>query len=143
MSPEDFDALERELGFSLPPYYRETLLNYPFGEGSVAQENELTDSLTDLLEMNAPEGREGMDLGVLERPFFIGDDCGEERYLIDAAARDSRVYVYQLEADRCTGLCANWEAYLEGIRKSDADIAEDERLMAELEATKKWWQFWR
>lgn len=136
MIQSDINRIEEKLGFSLPTFYIETMLNYPLPENSFGEEFMLTNSVEILLDCN----------GIFKKNdlcFAIGSDGGEFIYYVKLDGQET-VYIYDLEnSDAHNSVEAdNWEMYLENIRKVHREIEEDEKRQIERKKNKKWWQFW-
>lgn len=81
MTTSELQRIEDHVGFRLPSYYRETLLQYPFPRGSFAEEFLLPDCPEAVLDLNDVVA----SLGPGVQALFIGNDGGEERYFVDAS----------------------------------------------------------
>ena len=139
MTEADLGQIEARLGFPLPAAFRSTALNYPFSPDSFADEFMLPSQPSDFIDMN----QAGVSLAGIGRPFFVGSDGGEERYLVDASKAESPVYVYELETKRHRVLVDSWASYLDHIRDALAEIAADEDREKQRKLTKRWWEFWK
>jgi hypothetical protein len=139
MTEADLSEIEARLGFPLPAAFRATALSYPFPPDSFAAEFMLPNSASDFIGLN----ESAVTVRGVTRPFFIGDDGGEERYFLDAAKPDSPVYVYELETGQHRVLVPSWPAYLDHIRAAHAEIAADEEATRQRKLTRRWWQLWK
>jgi len=138
MTEIDLKRIEKELGFAVPDYYRATMLNYPFGTDSFADDCMLPSRPDRVIELVGVDSH----FDGIEQPFFVGTDGGEEWYFVDSSKPDSGVFVFQLETGKHESLSPSWNAYLEHIRAIDAEGAADEAAELERKRNKKWWQFW-
>ena len=129
---------ENDLGFPLPSFYRETVLNYPFEPGSFAEEFMLPNHAAELIDLNSEE----LLPSTIGRPIFVGSDGGEDRYFVDTTEEDNGVFFYELETDSHRSLTPTWATYLEKFRATHAQIAADEEAARMRKENKKWWQFW-
>jgi hypothetical protein len=136
MIQSDINAIQEKLGFELPLFYTETMINYPFPNGSFGEEFMLTNNIEILLDCNGVFVKDDLC-------FAVGSDGGEYIYYIKLDGQET-VYIYDLEnSDSHNSVVAHsWKNYLEKIMKEHQDIEEDERKMAERKKNKKWWQFW-
>ena len=139
MNDEDFRTIEASVGFPLPGAYRATMASYPFAADSVAAESMLPNDASAVIDLNVAK----YPCAGIGRPFFIGDDSGEERFFVDASTQDSGVFVFELETGRVRLLVASWGKFLEYIRAQDAEIAADQEAMRQRKLNKKWWEFWK
>jgi cell wall assembly regulator SMI1 len=139
MTEADIKQIETALGVSLPPFYTATMRGYPFPQGSSADELMLVTKLDDVLRENSHPGNYP---GIAE-PFIIGSDGGEEVYLIDLAASQSQVFVYDVEKGAHSVKANTWPEYLGQVQAVLDEIAADKRAQAERKANKKWWELWK
>jgi hypothetical protein len=139
MTDQDFQSIEKKLGFVLPAFYRATLSSYPFKSDSFAAEFMLLNVPKEVIDLNDVEFS-SPDIG---KPFFIGCDGGEEWFLVDASSQDGRVFVFELETGKHRPLAPDWAAFLDHIRAAHTEIAADEEAMRQRKLTKKWWEFWK
>ncbi len=140
MTEREISQVETAVGFPLPECYRTTMLAYPFPPHSAAADGYmLPDDPEAVISLNnggaKPRG--------IVRPFFVGNDLGEEIYFLDAMRADSPVYVYELETKQHRVLADSWGAYLAHITKVDVEIAADEEAENQRLLTRRWWQFWK
>ncbi len=139
MTDEEFQSIEKHVGFPLPAFYRATLSSYPFDSDSFAAESMLPNDPKEVIELNDAE-ISSSDIG---KPFFIGSDGGEECFFVDASMQDSGVFVFELETGKHRQLVPTWTAFLDHIRAEHAEIAADEEAMRQRKLNKKWWEFWK
>jgi len=132
--------IERRLGFALPESYRSTMLAYPFPPDSFGNECLLPNRPSDVVDLNEAGVTGPEQVG---RAFFVGSDGGEESYFVDATKSDSPVYVFEIETGRHRVHCPSWEAYLQQIRDTDAEIAADREAARQRKLTKRWWEVWK
>ena len=140
MTEGEISRVAAAVGFPLPEGYRTTMLAYPFSPQSVAADGYMLP--------NDPEAVISLNNGGAQpsgiaRPFFVGNDLGEEMFFLDALKVDSPVYVYELETKKHRILADSWDAYLAHMRELDVEIAADEEAENQRLLTKRWWQFWR
>lgn len=139
MTDQDFQSIEKQIGYSLPALYRATLSDYPFALDSFAAEFMLPNEPNFVIDLNVC----ARSLSDIDKPFFIGSDGGEEYFFVDASKEDSGVYVLELETGKHRQLVPTWERYLDHIRATHAEIAADDNSMRARRLKKKWWKFWR
>jgi hypothetical protein len=144
MTLSDFEQLERSLGIRLPDPYRQAMLVYPFPLDSPAAEFWLPDDAKKTFETNR-QIRTGTTLN--RRPWprhliAIGDDGGEEIYLLDCATSPYAVLVFEIETGKTRPYVESFTAFLDEQWKDLRDLEEDERWMAQAYRDRKWWQFW-
>ena len=139
MTEAELRLIEERLGYSLPEEYNSTVLNYPFAADSFANEFMLLDNVDAVVELNEA----GVEIGDVERPFFVGSDGGEEWFFIDASKEESPVFVFQLESGKHHIRAGTWGGYLEEIRTAHAEIEADEEAARQRKLTKQWWEFWK
>ncbi len=139
MTDQEFQAIEKHVGFPLPAFYRTTLSSYPFDSDSFAAESMLPNDPKVVIELNDVE----ISSPVVGKPFFIGNDSGEEWLFVDASKQDSGVFVFDLETGKHRQLVPTWTAFLDYIRAEHAEIAADEEAMSQRKLNKKWWEFWK
>ncbi len=139
MTDQDFKSIEAHIGFPLPVSYRATLSSYPFDRDSFAAEFMLPNAPKVVIELNGTE----ISCSGIGRPFFIGDDGGDEKFFVDASNDDSGVFVFELETGKHRPLVPTWTAFLNHIRAQHAEIAADEEAMRQRKLNKKWWEFWK
>lgn len=137
MNSADLQEIELELGITLPEFYKNTMLAYPFPEDSFADEFLLATCKDYILKMNSPN-----NIRPYESAYFIGSDGGESEYFIGLAGKGSEVYEFSVETSKFNEHSADWDSFLADIRNTLEEIERDEKHMAQLRANKKWWQFW-
>ncbi|MGH9884262.1 MAG: SMI1/KNR4 family protein [bacterium] len=140
MTENELDEIAQRLGFALPGAYRATLLAYPFPPDSFGDDCMLPNRPADVIDLNAAALPVPSNV---HQAFFVGSDGGEETYFLDTARFDSPVYVFELETGQSRVLAPSWEAYLQHIRETHAEIAVDEEAARLRELTKRWWEFWK
>jgi len=138
MSPYDLRQLELQLALQLPSYYRATMLAYPFAGRSDLDQAELLDDLQLLLELNDASPADSP----LERRLVIGTDRSEETYYIKPDDLGSAVYCFALETGKHRQICQTWDQFISLCWEQISEAEEDERLMKERAARRKWWQPW-
>jgi hypothetical protein len=143
MTAEDLDQIEVRLGIALPTEYRTTMMAYPFPADSSAAELWMPDDAERVLALN--ESYRRGPRGPTDWPrhlFLLGDDGGEEAFVLDTSAAPYPVVIYELETGRLRSLVADFHAFVQWQSDELAKIEADERVMAEAYRNKKWWQFW-
>ena len=138
MTEKELQNIEERVGFSVPAYYRETMINYPFSTDSFTEQFMLPNDPREVF------GLEGIVLSSaeIEKGLCIGSDGGEGLYFIDAAKEDPVVYVYERETCEHRRFMPTWTAYIEYLAREEAEIAAYEEAQRQRKLTKKWWQFW-
>jgi hypothetical protein len=82
---DDLQKIEQKLGFSLPAYYRATMVAYPFSNYEYTAKYFLADNLKTVIKNNSkPKAVEG-----ISRIFFVGGDPQGEQYFVDPAKLES------------------------------------------------------
>ena len=143
MTAEDLDRIERSLGIALPAAYRTTMITYPFPADSLAAELWMPDDAQRVLALN--ESYRHSPRGPTDWPrhlFLLGDDGGEEAFVLETSAAPYPVRIYELETGRLKPLVADLHAFVQWQWDQLAEIEADERAMADAYRNKKWWQFW-
>ena len=138
MNKSELTKIEKELNISLPAYYKDIMLNYPFSEESFANEFLLPNDIEHVIEMN----KENELVDKSENPFFVGSDGGEEYYFIKTKSINSSVYVFDLEKGKHSMKADSFQVYLNQIDETLKEIEADEKAEIERKKNKKWWQFW-
>jgi len=143
MTTGDLDEIERTLGIVLPAEYRATMMAYPFPAESSAAELWMPDDARRVVELNqdyrrAPRGQTSWPRHL----FLVGDDGGEEAFVLDTSTPPYPVAVYELESGRLRPHAADFLAFVQRLWGDLAEIEADERALAEAYRNKKWWQFW-
>jgi hypothetical protein len=138
MTANDLQQIQDHVGFQLPLYYRETLLNYPFKHDSFAEEFMLPNCHQAVKDLNDAS----ISIGSGIQAFFIGSDGGEEQYFVDASTQESGVFVFDLETGEHRNLSPSWSSFLDHIHSTHTEIEEDEKAEEARRNSKKWWQFW-
>lgn len=135
MTQGELQQIEQRLGFSLPSYYRATMVAYPFSEDKFTRQYLLTDGVDGILSYNShPPKVEGM-----ARLFVIGGDSSEERYFVDASLAQSPVYVFDLETRKHSVKATTWEEYLGQIRNDIREHGAEEGSQAVAKAVGPMW----
>jgi len=91
MTLEDLESIEGELQLTVPRWYREMLLNWPFKEESWG---EVQLSKTKETIINDSKTCEVEDF---PKALFIGHDGGEGLFFLDASDPEAPVYVWDME----------------------------------------------
>jgi hypothetical protein len=157
-SPKD---LEKELGITLPPYYRTILEQYPFERESQPDLYELFGDIDHIIEENLYY-RQHCWFGRLWPAYYlvIGEDGLGNVYFIDTLNPNTAVYnanhdeypsqrqLYDLSPPIIIAQ-PSLEEYVKDLKRDIAEGEEMERVEQEKEAArqerrrnKKWWQFW-
>ncbi|MCE9608813.1 MAG: SMI1/KNR4 family protein [Chthoniobacter sp.] len=139
MTDQDFQSIEKCVGFPLPAYYRATLSSYPFAANSFAAEFMLPNDLNAVIELSDAE----ISSPEIRTPLFVGTDGSEEWFFVDASKPDSGVFAFELETGKHRLLTPTWGAFLDHIRAHHAEIAADEEAMRQRKLNKKCWEFWK
>lgn len=138
MSPDELQSLESSLGLNLPEPYRRALLQYPLPRDPNSTEMWLLESLAQVRELNQGWRKRGRPPGMV----VIGDDGGEEPYVLDTRAPPYPVLAYSYETDDLEPYAGSFEEFVERQRQEFQAIELDRQHMAEAYANKRWWQFW-
>jgi hypothetical protein len=139
MTEKDLSRIESVLSTTLPRFYRDTMLDYPFPADSFANEFLLPNTVKLILELNL----DCAGLSGTGKPFLVGSDGGEELYFIDLDSTSTQVFTCDLETGKRSLQARDWPEYLRQITASLTDIDEDERRNEERKAAKRWWQIWK
>ncbi len=139
MIAADIDAISRQLGVTVPPWYAATMLAYPFPPDSFANECLLPNDASRVIGLN----REVSAAVGVAHSFFVGDDGGEELYFVDLDKPDSPVYVFQVETGKQEVKAIDWPTYLAQVHRALADIEADQTAQLDRRSRKRWWHFWR
>ena len=139
MNESEIKKIEASLGFSLPEFYKSTMLIYPFPTDSFADEFLLPNNSLTIIEYNQPPC-EHTDIG---QPFVLGSDGGEELYFIDVSSGLSQVFVFDIETGEHNLKAKNWQDYLSIIEADSKNIAQEEKTEKERKSKKRGWEFWK
>jgi hypothetical protein len=143
MTAQDLDRIELSLGIALPAEYRTVMMAYPFPSDSSAAELWMPDDAERVLVLNEGYRRgPGRSTDWPRHLFLLGDDGGEEAFVLDTSAVPYPVAAYQLETGRLRPLVGDFQAFMQWQWDELAKIEADEQVMAETYRNKKWWQFW-
>jgi hypothetical protein len=143
MTLEELDQIEQSLGITLPAEYRAAMSAYPFPADSSAAELWMPDDAQRVLALNQSY-RQG-PRGTSDWPrhlFLLGDDGGEEAFVLDTSSRPYPVLICERETGRLKPLLPDFLSFVQWQRDELAEIEADERAMAAAYRGKKWWQFW-
>ncbi len=144
MNPQDLASVERRLGVHLPEDYRQAMLTYPFAPDSQAEELWLLNDPEQLVQINAEYRADGFfGLPWLPTYLAVGGDGAGNAYLLDLTRDPTVVLFADHEARTITYLASGVGAWIDELRRREAEVEEDERLMAERHRTRRWWQVWR
>lgn len=147
MTESDISRIEHELSVQLPPAYATLLRRYPFSGESCAAESYLWNDFRLLLERNRDLasiiGNAQSSVAQQACMFQIGCDGGEVNYLIDLRNPASPIYVYDFESGSIAEKCQGFDAWIAYCRDVEAEVVADEAAMAEREANRRWWEFWK
>ena len=138
MTPDELELLESSLGLPLPEQYRRALLEYPLPRDPHSTAMWLLDSPTELRQLNEGWRRTGRPPGLI----VIGEDGGEESYVLDTRTPPYPVLAYSYETDDLEPYASSFEEFVERQRHEFQDLELDRERMAEAYAKKRWWQFW-
>ncbi|MTB50566.1 SMI1/KNR4 family protein [Lewinella sp. W8] len=133
MNAESIARIERQLGITLPQFYVDTMLNYPFPVAPSIEVLSLTYGEEAIINANK-----------YTKPgsarFYIGSDGGEHRYFIKLNGEET-VYIYDLEGseDHMSVLATTWDSFISGPWETEKELPQDERKPN----GKRWWQFWK
>ena len=143
MTQHDVDRIQRVLGVSLPDAYCATMLAYPFPPEHQAAELWMPDDVDIVLELN----RAIRQLPLANQPWpthlvIIGDDGGEEAFVLDTRTASGPVLVYERESSHLRSLAPDCQTWLATLRDWQAEVDRDAAAMREAYARKRWWQLW-
>lgn len=121
MTGDELQKIEQKLGFSLPAYYRATMIAYPFSDYEYTSKYFLADNLKAVIKNNSkPKAIEG-----ISRIFFVGGDPQGEQYFVDAANAESPVYALEPKTGKHSIKAKTWGEFLDILRADIKDL-EDE-----------------
>ena len=120
MTGDELNKLEQKLGFSLPSYYRATMVAYPFSDYEYTSKYFLADNLKTAIRNNSQKRVEGFS-----NAFFVGGDPEGEQYFVDATKSHSPVYAFEPETGKYSIKAKSWEEFLDVLRADIKDL-EDE-----------------
>ena len=72
----------------------------------------------------------------------IGDDSGEEQFLLDCRSELGPVIVYELETGKLRPLAPDFDAWLAQLDAWHREVADDQAYLRRRYEQKRWWQFW-
>ena len=137
MNPTDLDRIEEILGVALPIRYRDTMLLYPFPPDHEAPQGCMPDSVDYVLKVNA-DRQASWPPGLV----IIGDDGGEEQFLLDCRTQLGPVVVFELETGKLRPLARDFDAWLAQLDLWQRDVADDQAYLRRRYEQRRWWQFW-
>ncbi len=144
MTNEELKEIEQRVGFSLPSYYKLTILGYPFSEDKFTTPRLLPNNLKTLVKLNSRTP----PIEGITRIFFVGGDPDFQLYFFDAALSDSPVYTFNLKTRKHSIKARNWTEYLGQIREEMKEVQEEEAFEREGNANtirqgrknENWWE---
>ena len=143
MTSEAFQRIEQKFGVSLPDWYRQRVLEYPFS----APDDALYHDEASIVRANEELLRDGWYDFPWPREFFvIGDTgCGDS-YFIVPSTPDKRIFIADHEGGPAPSLQKLGEMVqaetIEQHISETQDIIREAAQIAERRRNKKWWQFW-
>ena len=120
MTGDELNKLEQQLGFSLPSYYRATMVAYPFSDYEYTSKYFLADNLKTAIRNNSQKHVDGFS-----NAFFVGGDPEAEQYFVDSTKSHSPVYAFEPETGKYSIKAKSWEEFLDVLRADIKDL-EDE-----------------
>jgi hypothetical protein len=139
---DDLQKIEQKIGFSLPAYYRATMIAYPFSNYEYTSKYFLADNLKTVVKNNSNKKTvEGFS-----KIFFVGGDPEGEQYFVEAAKSESPVYALDPETSKFSVKAKNWEDFLEILRADIKDLEDEiaaEREQEHQPRTKSDGNIWR
>jgi hypothetical protein len=118
---DDLQKIEQKIGFSLPTYYRATMIAYPFSNDKYTSKYFLADNVKAAIKNNSNK----KPVGGFSKIFFVGGDPHGEQYFVDAAKSESSVYAFDPQTGEYSIKAKTWEGFLEILRADVKDL-EDE-----------------
>jgi hypothetical protein len=148
MTGTDLDRLEQGLGVTLPATYRALMCSYPFAEDHPAAENWLVPDPDRVLSLQFGGYRTRNGPAPWPTHYVVvGNDGGEEAYVLDVSRDPSPVLVFELETGHFRSLAPDLDGFLALIREWHAEIVADQEAMeSRLYAPPgpSWWRrLWR
>ena len=137
MNADDLDRIEETLDVSLPRRYRSTMLDYPFPPEHEATQRCMPDDAEFVLKANA-DRQASWPRGLV----VIGDDGGEEQFLLDCRSELGAVIVYELETEKLRPLAPDFDAWLVQLDAWHREVADDQAYLRRRYEKRRWWQFW-
>jgi hypothetical protein len=125
MTDAELKRIEEELGFSLPMFYKATMVRHPF-----PAEPMLIDDPQEVIDLNTG----GLEMAGVSCAFFVGSDGGERFYFVDAAEPLSGVYSSEVETRHHKMEAESWNKYVARIRH-----ARSQQGLGPAEAGVNWW----
>jgi hypothetical protein len=114
MTADDLDHIERTLGIVLPAEYRQTMMAYPFPADSSAAELWMPNDVGRVLALNEDyrRGTHGLTSWA-QHLFLVGDDGGEEAFVLDTSTPPYPVVVYELETGHLRPQAGDFPAFVQ------------------------------
>jgi hypothetical protein len=137
MNTDDLDRIEETLDVSLPRRYRSTMLDYLFPAEHEAAQGCMPDDVEFVLKANSNR-RASWPRGLV----VIGDDGGEEQFLLDCRSELGAVIVYELETEKLRPLAPDFDAWLSQLDAWHREVADDQAYLRRRYEQRRWWQFW-
>lgn len=135
MNASQIEIIERHLGSSLPLFYRETMLSYPFdGLGDIS-ESELVNDVELFVKLNT-----SLDSQRSPHLIAIGSDRGEEIYLIEREGSSTAVHCFNLETNTTEVAFKSWSDFLQHCRQTAQQQQEDQNAQSNVQ--RSWWKLW-
>ena len=143
MTEAELRSIEDALAIALPNMYREVMRNYPFALDSFANDCEIPNDPTRIIQKN----KELRVNGFFGRPwpnhfFAFGDDGGGNEHYLDLRNDPSPVFLADHEGSEDYKLASDLATWVADRKLEYAAWDEEDRLRAERRQNRKWWQFW-
>jgi hypothetical protein len=133
MTNAELLAIEEELGFELPLFYKTTMAAHPFSPQTDKPEPMLLDSPQDVIDLN----RGGLEMAGISCAFFVGTDGNEKFFFVDATEPLSPVYCCEGETDFHKIQAWSWPKYLAQIHQARRE--QDPGVVSAGSRGNKWW----
>lgn len=137
MNSSDLDRIEDMFDVVLPPRYRNTMLEYPFPPEHEASQGCMPDDAALVVKANQ-DRQAAWPPGLV----VIGDDGGEEQFLLDCRSELGAVIVYELETGKLRPLAPDFDAWLAQLDAWHREVADDQAYLRRRYEQRRWWQFW-
>lgn len=121
MTGDELQKIEQKIGFTLPDYYRATMIAYPFSSYEYTSKYFLADNLKTVIKNNSSK----RTVGGFSKIFFVGGDPEGEKYFVDATKSESSVYAFDPQTGEYSIKAKTWGDFLEILRADIKDL-EDE-----------------
>jgi hypothetical protein len=118
---DELQKIEQKLGFPLPPYYRATMLAYPFSNYEYTAKYFLAGNYKTVIKNNSQQ----IVIEEISSIFFVGGDPQGEQYFVDAAKVESPVYALDSKTGKYSIKAKTWVEFLDILRADIKDLEEE------------------